>query len=132
MPNRHTGYCRTLGIISATRAPLLRPRPCKNAPNAADNLSRSAKVIVRPMHENAGRDPNFAQLSSSTSRSDAYSLTSISAGMPAGEDVHQIFSNFPPSGHLALLLSDIVSEALGAAAGGGHLGGRVMQRAAAE
>ena len=73
-----------LGIISATRAPFLQPMPCSQAPNAADSVSSSANVSVLPMHENAGRVAYLATLSSNTSRTDAYSLTSISAGTPFG------------------------------------------------
>ncbi len=29
VPNRHTGYCRMLGIISATRVPFLQPFACR-------------------------------------------------------------------------------------------------------
>jgi hypothetical protein len=83
-PNRHTGYWRTLGIISATRVPLAQPWCCSHAPNVDDSASRSANDIERPMHENAGRVANLRQLSSNTSRADAYSLTSISAGTPRG------------------------------------------------
>ena len=84
VPNRHTGYCRMLGIISATRAPFLHPMPCSQAPNAIDSVSSSANVIDLPMHVNAGRVPYLLTLSSKISRTDAYSLTSISAGMPFG------------------------------------------------
>ena len=70
-PNRHTGYCRMLGIISATRVPFLHPCPCSQAPNAADSASSSAKVIDLPMHVNAGRVAYFAQLSSKSSRIDS-------------------------------------------------------------
>ena len=92
VPNRQTGYCRTLGIISATRAPLPPPMPCSHAPNAADSVSSSANVIDLPMQVNEGRDAYFEALSSKMSRSDAYSLTSISAGTPGGYCLSQIFS----------------------------------------
>jgi hypothetical protein len=36
------------------------------------------------MQVNAGRDANFLHASSNTSRTDAYSVTSIVGGMPAG------------------------------------------------
>ena len=83
-PNRHTGYCRMLGIISATRVPGLHPIPCSHAPNAADSVSSSENVMLFPMQEKAGRAAYFATLSSKTSRIDAYSLTSISGGTPFG------------------------------------------------
>ena len=83
-PKRHTGYCRMLGIISATREPFLQPMPCSHAPNAADSVSSSANVRLFPMQVNAGRVAYLATLSSNTSRIDAYSLTSISAGTPFG------------------------------------------------
>ena len=73
-----------LGIISATRVPFLQPFACRYAPNAADSRSSSAKVIDLPMQVNAGRVANFVALSSNTSRTDLYSLTSISAGTPFG------------------------------------------------
>ena len=58
--------------------------PCSHAPNAADSVSSSANVIDLPMHVNAGRAPYLPTLSSKTSRTDAYSLMSISAGTPFG------------------------------------------------
>ncbi len=73
-----------LGIISATRVPFLHPMPCSHAPNAADSVSSVLNVIDRPMQVNAGRDPYLPTLSSKISRTDAYSLMSISAGMPFG------------------------------------------------
>src|SRR5262249_23226585 len=91
-PNRHTGYCRILGIMSATRAPFASPRPCRKAPKAADCDSSSAKVIDLPMHVYAGRGPNSATVRSKTSRTDAYALTSISAATSFGYDFNQILS----------------------------------------
>jgi hypothetical protein len=44
----------------------------------------SSNVIVLPMQVNEGRSPYFATLASNTSRTDAYSFTSISAGTPFG------------------------------------------------
>jgi hypothetical protein len=41
VPNTQTGYCRMLGIITATRAPLAQPMPCSHAPNAVDSVSSS-------------------------------------------------------------------------------------------
>ena len=42
-PNRATGYCSTLGIISATRSPRCKPSDCcKNAPNSP--LARSSSA----------------------------------------------------------------------------------------
>ncbi len=73
-----------LGIISATRVPFPQPFAWRNDPNAADSVLRSSKVRVLPMHVNDGRSPNWATLSSNTSRTEAYSLTSISAGTPFG------------------------------------------------
>src|SRR4029077_11293630 len=97
MPNRHTGYCRILGIISATRVPFPQPFACRYDPNAADSVLSSSKVSVLPMHVYDGRSPYLATLSSNTSRTDAYSLTSISAGTPFGYSLSQIFStNLPP------------------------------------
>ena len=84
MPNRHTGYCRMLGIISAMRAPFLKPCPCSHAPNADESVSSSANVMLLPMHVNDGRAAYVAHASSNTSRTDAYSLTSMVAGMPRG------------------------------------------------
>ncbi len=83
-PNRHTGYCRMLGIISATREPFLQPCPCSHAANAAVSVSSSEKVIDLPMQVYALRLAYLVQLSSNTSRIDAYVLTSISAGTPLG------------------------------------------------
>ena len=73
-----------LGIISATRVPLRQPFAWSHAANAPDSVSSSPNVIDLPMHVKAGRAANLATLSSNTSRSDAYSLTSISAGTPFG------------------------------------------------
>src|SRR5664279_470864 len=81
-----------LGIISATRVPFLQPMPCSQAPNADDSVSSSANVIDLPMHVNAGRDPYLPTLSSNISRTDAYSLMSISAGIPFGYCLSQILS----------------------------------------
>jgi hypothetical protein len=50
----------------------------------AESALNSSNVMVLPMHVNDGRSPNWATLSSNTSRTDAYSLTSISAGTPFG------------------------------------------------
>ena len=83
-PNRQTGYCRMLGIISATRVPFLQPMPCSHAPNAADRWSSVVNVIDLPMQVNAGRAPYLPTASSNISRTDAYSFTSISAGIPLG------------------------------------------------
>ncbi len=83
-PNRQTGYWMMLGIISATRVPFLHPIPCSHAPNAADSVSSVPNEIDRPMHVNAGRAPYLPTLSSNISRTDAYSFTSISAGIPLG------------------------------------------------
>ena len=71
-PNRHTGYWRMLGIISATRVPFLHPFACSHAPNAADSVSSSPKVIDLPMHVNAGRVAYFAHDSSNRSRTESY------------------------------------------------------------
>jgi len=49
-----------------------------------ESALNSSNVMVLPMHVNDGRSPNWATLSSNTSRTDAYSLTSISAGTPFG------------------------------------------------
>ena len=64
--------------------PLPPPMPCSQAPNADDSVSSSANVIDLPMQVNAGRDAKRATDSSKTSRIDAYSPTSISAGTPGG------------------------------------------------
>jgi len=48
-PNSATGYCSTLGIISATRSPFCRPCACSHAPNACDIRSSSPKLISLPM-----------------------------------------------------------------------------------
>ena len=80
------------GIISATRAPFPQPRACSQPPNAVDSASSSANVIDLPMHVYAGRAEYLAMLSSNTSRTDAYSPTSMSAGTPFGYCLSQILS----------------------------------------
>ena len=72
------------GIISATRVPLAPPMPCSQAPNARRERVELGEGDRLPMHVNAGRVAKRATLSSNTSRIDAYSLTSISAGTPGG------------------------------------------------
>ena len=62
VPYRQTGYCSTLGIISATRAPLPMPLDCNQAPKAADRVSSSANVIDLPMQWKAGRAANCRTL----------------------------------------------------------------------
>ena len=44
-----TGYCSTLGIMIATRAPLSRPRLCSQAASACESVSISPKVMALPM-----------------------------------------------------------------------------------
>ena len=44
-----TGYCSTLGIMIATRAPRFSPRPCSQAASDRDNASTSPKVMALPM-----------------------------------------------------------------------------------
>ena len=83
-PNRQTGYCRMFGIISAMRVPFPQPFAWRYDPNAADSVLSSSKLSVLPMHVNDGRVENLLQLSSNTSRTDAYSFTSICAGTPFG------------------------------------------------
>ena len=70
--------------MRATRVPFLQPIPCSHAPNAADSVSSSANVIDLPMQVKAGRAAYLPTLSSKMSRTEAYSLMSISAGMPFG------------------------------------------------
>ena len=48
-PATATGYCGTLGIISATRSPLARPAACRKAANWRDISSTSPKLKLRPM-----------------------------------------------------------------------------------
>ncbi len=81
-----------LGIISATRVPLMQPISCRYAAKARDSTSRSPKVIDLPMHVKAGRPANFATDSSNTSRTEAYLSISISAGTPGGYCFSQILS----------------------------------------
>jgi hypothetical protein len=63
---------------------LRQPFACSQAANAVDTVSSSPNVIELPMHVYAGREAYLATLSSNTSRSDAYSPMSISAGTPFG------------------------------------------------
>ncbi len=87
------------GIIRATRAPFLQPCACSQPANAVDSVSSSENVIDLPMHVNAGRAAYFATLSSNTSRTDEYSVTSMSAGTPFGYCLSQIRSTIsPPAG----------------------------------
>jgi hypothetical protein len=84
VPNIAIGYCRQLGSMMATRAPLARPFACSQAANWRESASSSAKLIVFPMLWYAGRSPYLRRLLSHSSTSEPNSFGSMSAGTPGG------------------------------------------------
>jgi hypothetical protein len=48
VPNRHTGYCRLLGSMIATRSPFFTPRDCSHAAKCWAWCSHSSYVISVP------------------------------------------------------------------------------------
>jgi hypothetical protein len=66
VPKSATGYCKTFGIMIATRAPLARPLPWSHAPKLRVRRSRSAKLMVLPMLWYAGRSAYFFTLASTS------------------------------------------------------------------
>ncbi len=79
-----TGYCSTLGIITATRAPRDRPWPCSQPANPVASLSSSPYVMRLSMQTNASRSRNCAMAASKSSTHERYLFQSTSAGTPAG------------------------------------------------
>ncbi len=79
-----TGYCSTLGIMIATRAPFCSPFDCKNAARRRDISSSSAKLSDLPMQVKAGRVECLRQLATRKSPIDFSAGISISCGTTSG------------------------------------------------